>query len=418
MKRIAIITIIMACALAAPVAHADLVAEIASHVGQVHSYAQMMAAMQELHVGYDRVTCSSIGTTREGRHISMAVVCDPEYNPMLLRKMLIIGRQHGNEASGTEAALALIKHFAASTGPAEEALLRRVALLVVPMANPDGASRSSRRNAAGVDLNRDWVAMSQPETRAIEAAFKQWRPDVVIDLHELPASSSKASYQENFLETIATSSALPAFLGDSCGRTSAQVSTWMKRYGIPLNCYYDSPGADMRLCHRHFGLHHKVPSYLFEAKNGGGRTLKNRSVYHILGTLVIANQLAYHHLESDLPPMQMAAAEPEPAAPETVEPERTCVTLGDPVADSARDGRTLLWAEVDTTDDFAYLSFEIDGRVLVLTNQAPYQYSLDASAYPERVVELAARAYDSSGRCIATDERTVTLPQGSSALGE
>ncbi|MFW6156554.1 MAG: DUF2817 domain-containing protein, partial [Armatimonadota bacterium] len=222
MKRIAILTIILACAVCP--AQADLVAEIAGLIpGAPHSYAEMMTAMQELH-GTERVHCSSIGTTRQGRHIAMAVVADPEHDPRRLRKLLVLARQHGNETSGTEAALGVMKHLATSEGRAERALLRNVALLIVPVVNPDGAERSLRRNSAGVDLNRDWVARTQPETQAVERTFREWQADAVIDLHELPASSSKAAYRENFVETIASHSALPALLGERCGRTSAQIS--------------------------------------------------------------------------------------------------------------------------------------------------------------------------------------------------
>ncbi|MGI5816841.1 MAG: DUF2817 domain-containing protein [Armatimonadota bacterium] len=420
MKRTAILTIIVACAAILP-AQADIVAEIAARVpSQPHSYAEMMSAMQTMHET-DRVHCSSVGVTRQGRHIAMAVVADPEYDPRQLRKLLIIARQHGNEPAGTEAALALLKHFTESEGRAERALLRHVALLVIPMVNPDGASRSSRGNAAGVDLNRDWVARTQPETQAVETVFRDWQADAVIDLHELPASSSKAIYQENFIETMGTHSNLPEVVTASCGRTSGQISTWMKRYGIPLNAYFNGASSDRRLAHRHFGLNHGVSSYLFESKTGRGRSLRDRATYHVLGMLVVANQLAYHYPGGEAPTLQVAAAPdvaceveqaPEPAPPVTR------VQLGDPAPDTRREGRTLLWAEVESTEDFAYLTFELDGRMLVLTNQAPWEYSLDPAICPEGPVEVAARAYDASGRCVATDSRTMTLVQPGATLGE
>ncbi|MGC9320504.1 MAG: M14 family zinc carboxypeptidase, partial [Armatimonadota bacterium] len=368
------------------------------------------------------VRCWSLGTTGTGRIVAMAAVYDPDCDPTNLRRLMVIARQHGNEPSGTEAALALLRHLAESDGPAERALLRREALLIIPMANPDGAARSSRRNAAGVDLNRDWQALSQPETRAIEAAFETWRPDAVVDLHELPASSSKPSYQEDFVETIGRCDALPALLGERCGRTGAMLSVWMRRYGFPLNCYYDAPGDDTRLCHRHFGLVHQVPSYLFEAKTGRGRSLADRARYHILGTLVVANQVAYHF--DDAPgAVQVAAAPPGPDVEgETAAasaPVRTMVTLGEPMPDAERENRTLLTCELaGDAGEFAYLTFEVNGRVLVMTNREPYRYSLDHAQCPEGQVRVAARAFDATGRCIASDERMMALLQPGGTLGE
>ncbi len=412
MKRIAILTVILACV--ATTAQADIVSDIAARVpARPHSYADMMTAMQKLHET-ERVECSSVGVTRRGRHVAMAVACDPERDPQDLRKLLIIARQHGNEPAGTEAALALLQHLAISDGRAERALLKRVALLVIPMANPDGVEQHARRTSTGTDLNRDWIALSQPETQAIERVFRQWQADAVIDLHELPAYSSKASYQENFVETIASCNPIPKLLGMRCGQTSAQLSIWMKRYGIPLNCYYDTPDDDRRLCHRHFGLDHRVPSFLFEAKTGRGRSLGERATYHVLGMLVVANQLAYHYTPQIRPPVQVAE-KPQVEAPAASEVPQ--VTLGEP-APNHRERRAKLWAEVETTDEFAYLTFELDGRVLVLTNQRPYQYSLDMATCPEGPVEIAARAYDGSGRCIAADSRTITLVQPGAAMGQ
>ncbi len=422
MKRLVVTAIVVACA--AWPAGAEIVAEITGLVPrQAHSYAQVMATLQELHAT-PRVDCWSIGTTHQGRTIAMAVVHDPDSDPRALRKIMIIARQHGNEPAGAEAALALLRHFATSAGRAEVALLRRVALLIIPLANPDGAAASRRTNGAGVDLNRDWRALSQPETRAIEGAFLDWRPDVVIDLHELPAASSKPSYQENFVETIGRHPALPAVLSGACGRSSAQISVWMKRYGIPLNVYYDTPGDDTRLCHRHFGLQHQVASYLFESKTGRGRSLPERAAYHILGMLVVANQLAYHSDEF-APSAQMAATpgsptgdstEVEPSAPPA--PASLAVMLGEPCPDETREGRTLLWAEVQGDEEFAYLTFELNGRVLVLTNREPWRYSLDPTTIPEGPVEIAVRAYDTSGRCIAGDRRTLTIVAPGANLGE
>jgi hypothetical protein len=413
--------VLLAVALAASgwLAHADIVEDIASLVpAQPHSYAETMTLLKEL-CKSPRIQATSLGSTCKGRTIALAVARDPQVSLRSSRKLMIIARQHGNEPSGTEAVLALLRHLAATERQPELELLKRVTLVTIPMANPDGASASSRRNAAGVDLNRDWIALSQAESQAIERAYLQWRPDAVMDLHELPAQSAKASYQENFVETVGTAATLPASLSRTAGEVSARISAWMGRYGIPLNVYYDVPGDDLRLCHRHFGLYHQVPSYLFESKTGRGRSLRDRARYHILGMLVVASHLAYHDQVTE--PIQIAmqpTVPPAPAPAPRAEPKITELQMLEPVADQAREGRALVRADVTPGDDFAYLTFELNGAVVALTNRAPYEYSLDISRCADGAQEIAVCCYDASGRCLARHRRTVTVHQATLLMGE
>ena len=52
------------------------------------------------------------------------------------------------------------------------------------MMNPDGAEAGTRRNAAGADLNRDHIALEQPETQALHRVVRRVRPHVAVDSHE------------------------------------------------------------------------------------------------------------------------------------------------------------------------------------------------------------------------------------------
>lgn len=83
---------------------------------------------------------------------------------------------HGDESAGPLAVDRLI-----TTG----VLSRAVHWTVVPLLNPIGWIRRTRENAAGVDLNRDYQFMKQPETRG-HAAFLRDRPpnDLFLSLHE------------------------------------------------------------------------------------------------------------------------------------------------------------------------------------------------------------------------------------------
>jgi hypothetical protein len=54
----------------------------------------------------------------------------------------------------------------------------------VPLLNPDGAARFERRNAQGIDLNRDARALATPEARALKAVHDRVRPEFGFNLHD------------------------------------------------------------------------------------------------------------------------------------------------------------------------------------------------------------------------------------------
>ena len=93
----------------------------------------------------------------------------------------IAGSVHGNEPSGADADLALLHELALDC---HDRLLRRVVVIVDPVQNPDGHEAGTRVNANGFDLNRDWLAVTQPETDARLRALLALPPLVYADQHE------------------------------------------------------------------------------------------------------------------------------------------------------------------------------------------------------------------------------------------
>jgi hypothetical protein len=93
----------------------------------------------------------------------------------------VAGSVHGNEPSGADADLRLLRELARGC---EDPLLRRVVVVVLADQNPDGHEARTRVNANGFDLNRDWLAVTQPETAARLRALLAMPPLAYADQHE------------------------------------------------------------------------------------------------------------------------------------------------------------------------------------------------------------------------------------------
>ncbi len=127
----------------------------------------------------------TIGTSVEGRAIQTIELGSGT------RTILILATIHGDEAAGTPLVLELVRRLRA-----EPELLAGRRVLVVPVANPDGFARDRRRNARGVDLNRNFpaenfdargTALSEPESRALLELIDASEPALVVSLHQAAA---------------------------------------------------------------------------------------------------------------------------------------------------------------------------------------------------------------------------------------
>ncbi len=124
---------------------------------------------------------------------------------------------HGNEPSGANAALLLAQYLAAAQTEEVRHWLDNAVILLQPVLNPDGHDRfalwanmhkgtapvadpqhrehhepwpNGRPNHYWFDLNRDWLLLQHPESRARIAQYQQWLPNVVGDYHEMGTNST------------------------------------------------------------------------------------------------------------------------------------------------------------------------------------------------------------------------------------
>ncbi|MDA1027889.1 MAG: M14 family metallopeptidase [Bacteroidetes bacterium] len=203
---------------------------------QVEAYYRAVAAVS------DRVVVYKHAESYEGQSLIHAIVTTPANHARLdairaqhdllsefpdqvsdadIAKMPAVLYQgysvHGNESSGTEAAILYLYYLAAAQGEMIENALENSILIVEPMLNPDGRARfgnwvNSMRGSTGTtdsqdlehnepwpggrtnhywfDLNRDWMVAQHPESKGRINLYQTWRPQILTDHHEMGGSST------------------------------------------------------------------------------------------------------------------------------------------------------------------------------------------------------------------------------------
>lgn len=146
-------------------------------------HAQMMARLQAIADRPD-VRLRQVGTSGQGRALPMVLLAHRGRWQPDKPTLMLVTHQHGNEPAPGEAILVLLERWSA---PEHAALLRRVNVVAVPRANPDGAALFARGNAQGADVNRDHLLLRTPEARAMAQLAARYRPQVVLDMHEFTA---------------------------------------------------------------------------------------------------------------------------------------------------------------------------------------------------------------------------------------
>jgi len=280
------------------------------------TYTEMLAFLLELQQHSPRVKISALGLSTQGRQIPAVLISSPDA-PKDTWRFLFMARQHGNEPAGTDALLEFARFAAYCQSPQWLQILQRVRFILIPMVNPDGAVLNRRANARGVDLNRDWETLSQPETRAVENLVRAWLPHVLVDMHEVPPGNR---YPEPFIECLRENHFTTYSYVREVRAEQAVVLQTLRLNGFKAADYSASDNLDESLSHRHFGLKYGIRSFLFESKRYADARgfLQERMRFHLtaLLSLIIAvlNQSAGSNQQA-LQPVQTAPALPPPTTP-------------------------------------------------------------------------------------------------------
>lgn len=169
--------------------------------------------------------------------IGHSVLNQPIYAHMLGNgpvKVLLWSQMHGNESTTTRALLEVFKMLFQPEG---QSLLTALTLMVIPQLNPDGADAYTRHNANGVDLNRDALDLTQPESIALDAVFKSFSPNFCFNLH-----GQRTIFSAGKKGKPATLSFLSPAANQERGLTDARSKAMKLIAGIHKSLQQDIPG--------------------------------------------------------------------------------------------------------------------------------------------------------------------------------
>ena len=213
---------------------------IGHEVGEWHiTHDKLVEYMKALAASSDRITLENRGTTYEGRPLVLLTITSAENHQNIdairqqhiaatednssvdISNMPIVVNQgfsiHGNEPSGSNAALLVAYYLAAAESSEVKDMLDKMIVLFDPSFNPDGLQRFAfwansnksknlnpdpndreynevwprgRTNHYWFDMNRDWLPVQLPESRVRLETFHKWLPNILTDHHEMGTNST------------------------------------------------------------------------------------------------------------------------------------------------------------------------------------------------------------------------------------
>ncbi|KFZ29803.1 peptidase M14 [Pseudidiomarina atlantica] len=224
---------------------------------------------------------------------------------------------HGNEISSPEAAMLTAWHLLAANDDATRSMLENTMVFIDPVQNPDGRGRfvsryymtaglehssdrisaehnepwpNGRSNHYLFDLNRDWLALTQPEVAGQVDALLETYPLIFVDLHEMGGDQSYYFTPEArpYNPLIAESQRESLWtIGENNGK-------WFDRHGYDyftreiFDAFYPGYGASWPLYHGTLAMTYEMASargHHFRTKDGDILTYGDGVQRHFVASL-------------------------------------------------------------------------------------------------------------------------------------
>ncbi|MEJ2145186.1 MAG: M14 family metallopeptidase [Acidobacteriota bacterium] len=336
---------------------------------KISSYADIETYAHVLAEHSPKVNLVSYGQTWEGRKLYLLIVSSeanlarleeirqrtqqlaypeggtPGFDNLPCTVSLMYGI-HGNEISSPEAGLLTAYHLAAARNDSlVKSILDNCIVLIDPIENPDGRNRfvqyfeqtrgrwpdenpeaaernevwpGGRSNHYLFDMNRDWFALTQPETRGRVATYLKWFPQVVVDLHEMGGDS--------------TYYFAPPAVPINPQMTDTQLN-WLREFGRNNARWFDRLGIDYftREVYDSFypGYGEEWPAF----QGSVGMTYEQASVRGLVlrrsdDTVLHYSDSIAHHFDSSLSTLQTASRNREKLLRTFAEYRRSAIEQG------------------------------------------------------------------------------------------
>jgi len=185
--------------------------------------------------------------------------------------VLLTSGVHSTEVGGDLSPVALAYRLATDTGAQTRAILDDVILWIVPSLNPDGVSIVTHwydrtlgtasegtqppelyHHYVGHDLNRDWYAFTQVESRIVaDSLYAPWHPQIVMDLHQQGPNGSRL-FLPPYLDPIEPNVDPLLVDGDNAlGSAMAWDLAGLGRTGVAIHALYDAWTPSRAFAHYH-----------------------------------------------------------------------------------------------------------------------------------------------------------------------
>lgn len=164
--------------------------------------------------------------------------------------VVLIARQHPPEIPGGTIGFRAFFEELLSNNETSAAFRKAFNIIAFPLLNPDGADNGNwRHNANGIDLNRDWIDFTQPETKMVkkylsEEIEKGTKISFAIDFHT--SYSGPYLLVLDSINEIKTKKIIPAWIQNIETNSQLRVEARRRSQKLPYcyNYFYNQFGSE------------------------------------------------------------------------------------------------------------------------------------------------------------------------------